>query len=89
MTSVTASMPGYLPAQKTGEAEAGQAVDLGTITLLGGDADHDGDIDADDLSTIADHFNTTYASSDINNSGLVDIYDLVLAGKNFGKAQGS
>ncbi|MBT9137342.1 MAG: hypothetical protein DDT34_02432 [Firmicutes bacterium] len=59
------------------------------LTLLGGDADYNGDVDVTDLAQIAAHFNTQDAAADINDSGLVDIFDLVLAGRNFGKTKTS
>ena len=84
--TVSASMPSYLTDEiLTIVVQAGEIVDVGTITLLGGDADHDGDIDADDLVRIAAHFNASDGTSDINGDGLVDIFDLVLVGRNFGK----
>ncbi len=86
--TITASLPGYLPATKSNvPVGAGETKDLGVVTLLGGDANGDGVIDAVDLAEIAAHFNTSDVVSDINADGLVDIYDLVLAGLNFGKGE--
>jgi len=85
--TVTASLPGYLPATKANVAlGSGETKDLGTVTLLSGDATGDGMINAADLAQIAAHLNTLDAASDINASGLVDIYHLVLAGLDFKKS---
>ncbi len=85
---VEITKPGYLPAENSDlKVEAGETIALPEITLLGGDADHDGDIDSADLSEIAANFNTHKQVSDINDDGIVDIYDLVLAGMNLGKTE--
>ncbi len=84
--SVRLSLTGYLEAEKDEVVvRENQTTVLPAVTLLGGDADHDGDVDSADLALIAFHFNTTNSASDINGSGLVDIHDLVLAGRNFGQ----
>ena len=59
------------------------------LSLLGGDASGDEVINAADFSTIANDFNTRDTASDINQDGIVDIYDLVRVGRNFGKTGGS
>ena len=79
-----AFMPGYLPSQSEVKVEKEQII-LPSITLWGGDADHDGDVDLADLELIAGNFHTQDEASDINGDGRVDVFDLVLAGKNFGK----
>ncbi|MCL0095580.1 carboxypeptidase regulatory-like domain-containing protein [Dehalococcoidia bacterium] len=86
--TVTASMPGYLEATKLNVAiGAGEAKDLGAVTLLGGDASGDGAINPADLTQIAAHLNTSDVTSDINADGIVDILDLVLVGSNFGRTE--
>ncbi len=86
--TVKFDMSGYLPARKFNvDIEAGETIPLPEITLLGGDANKDGKIDAADLTTIASHFNTSNSGSDINGDGLVDILDMVLVGKNFSKGK--
>ena len=85
--TIIASIPGYLPAAKPDVVlEGGVTHVLETVTLLGGDVSGDGVINAADLARIAANFNTPDPDSDINADGLVDIYDLVLAGLNFGKS---
>ncbi len=60
-----------------------------TITPKGGDADNNGKIETDDLVCISQDFGDSpgscgdSGSSDINNDGVVNILDLVLAGANF------
>ncbi len=79
-----ASMAGYLFHQ--GEVKVKEEkITLPSITLFGGDANHDGDVDAADLSKIAADFNTHSQASDINDDGIIDISDLVLAGVNYGR----
>ena len=58
---------------------------------LPGDANGDGHVDAVDLAAVATAFNAKEdspnwnPSRDLNQDGIVDIYDLVLVGVNFGK----
>lgn len=86
--TVTAMMPRYLSAEESDvEVVDGKLRTLPLITLLGGDANGDDNITIDDLKAIRDAFNTTGGNADINNDGIVDIYDIVLAGVNFGKGQ--
>ena len=60
-----------------------------TLTLLGGDADNSGAITIVDLSCIGSAFGSPGApcgsgNSDINADGAVNIFDLVMAGANYG-----
>lgn len=58
-----------------------------------GDVNKDDKVDASDLVAVAAAFNSTPGSSnwdkkaDFNNDKIVDIFDLVLVGKNFGKVK--
>jgi hypothetical protein len=75
----------YLDAELTGCTIAGgTTTTLPSVTLLGGDLNGDGEIDILDLSYCAARFNTADATADITANGIVDIYDVVLIGKNFG-----
>jgi hypothetical protein len=58
-------------------------LDLGTITLLGGDPTEDDCIDIFDLALIAARYGGSDATADINGDGVVDIYDLVIAAGNY------
>jgi hypothetical protein len=64
---------------------------LDTLLLLGGDATNDNDIQIVDLSCIGADYNVgpdlcgIDGSSDVNADGVIDIYDLVLAGGNYNK----
>ena len=82
---IEAKLAGYLPAKTEVNVIAGQRITLPKVILLGGDADGNGIIDRVDLKAIGDAFNTTDGNADINDDSIVDIYDLVLVGKNFGK----
>lgn len=88
--NVTVSLNGYLTATKSGVEvgdlfSGGGPADLGPVTLLGGDADASGTIDVTDLAAIASAFGTAGPSGNINGDGLVDVFDLVLSGLNYGK----
>jgi hypothetical protein len=86
--TIQVTMPGYLTATRSGVSAApGGVTDLGTVVLLGGDVDRDGGIDTDDLWPFIGSFNTTGTDlpTDINADGIVDIRDLVLVGKNYGR----
>jgi len=58
-------------------------VTLPDVTLLGGDLNADNVIDILDLSFAAAHFNQNFPAADITANGIVDVYDIVLIGKNF------
>lgn len=85
--SLTMEADLYLSAMATDveilENESNVACD---VTLLGGDIapdPADDVIDILDLAQCAADFDTAAAASDINADGIVDVYDLVLIGKNF------
>ena len=89
--SVTIAKQGYLSAIRPElKVEAVTTVTLPEVTLLGGDATGDGEIDTHDLALLAGNFNTSppvNVLADINGDNKVDIYDLALVGLNFGKKQ--
>ncbi len=66
----------------------GQAIDLGTLTLPGGDTDNSGDISVTDASLIGANFDNTVnpapATADVNGDGIINIRDLAIIGGNFG-----
>ena len=85
---VVASHPGYLPAMRPGLVVGlDEPNSLFPVTLMGGDADRDGDVDFRDIRIIGNHFNTSDTDSDINGDGLVDIIDLAVSASNIGKTQ--
>jgi hypothetical protein len=49
-----------------------------------GDVDNNGAVNILDLSTVATFYDEANATYDLNGNGIVDIYDLVLIGANFG-----
>ncbi len=55
---------------------------LGVITLPGGDATEDDQINIFDLALIAARYNSDDETADINGDGTVDIYDLVITAGN-------
>lgn len=85
--TVTARMPGYLSAEASNvEVTAGETTTLPEITLIGGDANGDDQIDVADLALIARNFGQTGQNiADINGDGRIDIFDLVKAGIHFGE----
>ena len=60
-------------------------IDIGTVTLLGGDVNGDDRVDIRDLSYVAWHFDEYDEKADINQDGQVDILDLTLTAGNFGQ----
>jgi hypothetical protein len=86
------SFPGYLSAQADVQAflaqnqsTTGQAVNLGSLTLLAGDLNADNRIDILDLASIARVYGSEDALADLNADGTVNILDLVLAAGNYGQ----
>ena len=64
-----------------------------TVTeALPGDVNQDGQVNSTDLALVARAFGSTpgaanwNSDADLNDDGIIDIYDLVLAGSNFGRA---
>jgi hypothetical protein len=84
---VTAWKQGYLRTRRTGVPyNPGQLTDMGTITLLGGDAVPDGVIDICDITYIASRFGGTDVLADITGDGQVNILDLTVTAANFGQS---
>ncbi len=77
---------GYLDVVATLKAAPDAHLDLGEITLTGGDVNGDNRIDILDISYVGYHFGSADAGADINGDGKVDILDLSLVGANFGQA---
>jgi hypothetical protein len=85
--TIVVSMPGYLSAESNRPVKmtVDATVDLGEITLIGGDVNGDNEIDVRDLSYVAWHFDETTSDADVNGNGIVDIFDLSLIAANFGR----
>lgn len=73
--------PGFLSAQY----ESPPIGNLGAITLLNGDLNHDNRINIFDLTLIAQHYETTQAGFDLNLDDQVNILDLAMAANNYGQ----
>jgi hypothetical protein len=89
---LTADIPAYLSGRAEGNALALAVtadpfrVDLGTVTLLGGDVTDDDRIDIFDLAYIGSRYGGNDPGADINASGQVDIFDLAMAAGNYGQS---
>lgn len=90
--NLTFRFPGYLSAQADvqtflaqNQGATGQAVSLGSLTLLAGDLNGDNRIDILDLAYIAKFYGSGDALADLNADGTVNIMDLVLAAGNYGR----
>jgi hypothetical protein len=85
--TVMVAMPGYLSAQsdRPVKVTVDSVVDIGEVTLYGGDVNGDNQIDIRDLAYVAWHFEEYDVKADINQDGQVDILDLTLTAGNFGK----
>ncbi len=84
---VTAWKQGYLRARRTGVSYAPeQPLDMGTVTLLGGDVVPDETVDICDVTYIASRFGGTDVLADITGDGQVNILDLTVTAANFGRS---
>jgi hypothetical protein len=85
--TVSASAAGYLTAQGSRPIKltVGSEIDLGTVTLQGGDVNGDDVIDIRDLSFVAYHLGGGDVQADANVDGKVDILDLTMLAGNFGE----
>ncbi len=85
--TITVAKGGYLSAisERPVKMTVDAVVNLGEITLIGGDVNGDNEIDVRDLSYVAWHFDERDPKADINGDGIVDIFDLSLIAGNFGR----
>lgn len=85
--TVVVSMPGYLSAESSRpiKVTVDSIVDVGRVTLQGGDVNGDNEVDIRDLAYVAWHFDKYDDKADINGDGQVDILDLTLTAGNFGE----
>ena len=84
---VTAWKQGYLRARRSGVPyNPGELTDMGTVTLLGGDAVPDGVVDICDVTYIASRFGGRDVLADITGDGQVNILDLTVTAANFGQS---
>jgi hypothetical protein len=85
--TIVVAKQGYLTAESERPVKmtVDAVVDLGEITLVGGDVNGDNEIDVRDLAYVAWHFDERDPKADINGDGIVDIFDLSLIAGNFGR----
>ncbi|KID56021.1 hypothetical protein JF50_17040 [Pseudoalteromonas luteoviolacea] len=90
--TLTFSAPGYLSKEQSITLSPNQAnVDLGEIDLVAGDSNGNDKIDIGDLTKLLGAYRTTSTDPnysigvDFNRDNKVDLQDLTLLGKNFGK----
>ncbi|MFQ5459155.1 MAG: hypothetical protein ACE5EL_00010 [Anaerolineae bacterium] len=87
---IDVALAGYLRAgARDIDLRVGEVADVPAATLLGGDCNASDGIDIVDASIVGRYYATTggWAADqhpDINDDGVVDIYDLVMIGNNFG-----
>ena len=91
MYFVDVEMDSYLRAgEREFQVVAGQVTTLPPVVLLGGECNGDDAINIVDAGTVSFSFGLHAGEpgfnplADINNDGIVDIYDLVMIGNNFG-----
>ncbi|MBI2303319.1 MAG: carboxypeptidase regulatory-like domain-containing protein [Chloroflexi bacterium] len=91
---ITATMAGYLPVSWQGAMVTTDIITVTVVptqTLLGGDADNDGDIDIFDLVLVGANFGQSVppadTRADINGDKTVNIYDITLVGINYGRSR--
>ena len=79
---------GYLKAQRSNVYVVGASVNLGTVTLPGGDVNSDNNINILDIVTIISQYGSAghalADAVDINDDHHVNIFDLTIAAGNFG-----
>jgi hypothetical protein len=80
---VTITAPRHLSVKLEGDSS--ETTDWGEITLLGGDVTGDDKVDLFDLSYIASHYEGNDVVADLNNDGVVNLFDMVVAATNYGK----
>jgi YVTN family beta-propeller protein len=78
--------PGYLDVIAPIKANLDTLLDMGEITLIGGDMNDDNEINILDLALVGAQFGSDTSGADLNGDGTVDILDLTLVGANFGKS---
>lgn len=75
--------PGYLSAKAEDTLSNASTMDMGRITLLGGDVTGDDLINILDLALIASLYNTDAPQADINGDQQVNLIDLVMTATNY------
>ncbi len=84
-----ATYPGYLKSQRSNVYIAGATINLAETWLKGGDVNADNNINILDVVTIISRYGTTGWTPedpvDINDDGIINIFDLTIAAGNFGR----
>ena len=85
-TTIIASAPGFLRAQRSMTIPDGSTTTLPALTLIPGDIDNNNVIDQFDALTIGMNYNKAVpAEADLNNDGIINVLDLELLAKNYRK----
>lgn len=79
------SAPGYLATKKSVTMVANTSLPVAEVTLLAGDINVDGSIDALDLISLGAAFEVSFSAADLNADGRIDIFDLTLLAINWRK----
>lgn len=86
---VQATYNGYLKAQRSSVYVVGATVNIGDVTLRGGDVNGDNNINILDIVTIISRYGTSgwpaTDPADVNDDGTINIYDLTITSGNFGR----
>jgi hypothetical protein len=91
--TISLASDNYVQSCQVANVTEGGAVDLGSIELLAGDINADGNIDIADFTFMAARYRSNQgdadydAKSDLNHDGTINIQDLAILGSHFGSTQ--
>lgn len=91
--TISLASDNYVQSCQAANVAEGGAIDLGSIELLAGDINGDGNIDIADFTFMAARYRSNQgeadydAKADLNNDGTINIQDLAILGSHFGSTQ--
>ena len=91
--TISLASENYVQSCQVANVAEGGAVDLGSIELLAGDINADGNIDIADFTFMAARYRSNQgdadydAKADLNKDGTINIQDLAILGSHFGSTQ--
>jgi hypothetical protein len=91
--TISLASENYVQSCQAANVAEGAAVDLGSIELLAGDINADGNIDIADFTYMAARYRSNQgdsdydAKADLNKDGTINIQDLAILGSHFGSTQ--